>query len=41
MANSTEIKDAPRSGAKVGVGILAFVVGLIAILWIVKPVMGS
>ncbi len=40
MANSPEVKDAPQSGAKVGLGILAFIVGLFALLWIVKAFFG-
>ncbi len=40
MADSPEVKDAPQSGAKVGIGILVFVVGLFVILWIVKAVFG-
>ncbi len=40
MADSPEVKDAPQSGAKVGIGIILFIVGLFAILWIVKAVFG-
>ena len=40
MADSREVKDAPQSGAKVGIGILAFVVGLFVLLWIIKVVFG-
>ncbi len=40
MADSPEAKDAPQSGAKVGIGILVFIVGLFVILWIVKSVFG-
>jgi len=40
MADSREVKDAPQSGAKVGIGILAFIVGLFVLLWIIKVVFG-
>jgi len=40
MANAPEEKEAPQSGAKVGLGILGFIVGLFVILWIVKAVFG-
>ncbi len=40
MADSHDAKDAPQSGAKVGLGILAFIVGLFVLLWIVKAVFG-
>lgn len=41
MANSLETKDAPQqSGAKVGLGILAFIVGIFLLLWIVKVAFG-
>ncbi len=40
MANSPETKDAPQSGAKVGLGILGFIVGIFLVLWVVKIVFG-
>jgi hypothetical protein len=41
MAKSPEVNEAPKqSGAKVGFGILAFIVGLFVILWIVKAAFG-
>jgi hypothetical protein len=40
MADSRDVKDAPQSGAKVGIGILAFIVGLFVLLWIIKVVFG-
>ncbi len=40
MADSKEVKDVPQSGAKVGIGIVLFIVGLFALLWIVKAVFG-
>lgn len=40
MANLPEVQDKPQSGAKVAIGILAFIVGLFVLLWIVKAVFG-
>ncbi len=40
MADSKEVKDAPQSGAKVGIGILVLIVGLFVLLWIVKAAFG-
>ena len=40
MADSPEVKDAPQSGAKVGLGIVLFIIGLFAVLWIVKVAFG-
>jgi len=40
MADLHEEKNAPQSGAKVGLGILAFMVGLFVLLWIIKAVFG-
>lgn len=41
MAESRDVKDAPQqSGAKVGIGIVLFVVGLFVLLWIVKAAFG-
>jgi hypothetical protein len=40
MAESHRQKDAPQSGAKVALGILAFIVGLFVLLWIVKGIFG-
>jgi hypothetical protein len=40
MTSSPEPKGAPQSGAKVGIGIIAFIVGLFVLLWIVKAVFG-
>jgi hypothetical protein len=38
MAKLAETKDAPQSGAKVGLGVLGFIVGIFLLLWIVKIV---
>jgi hypothetical protein len=40
MTELRNVNDAPQAGAKVGFGILAFVVGLLVLLWIIKIVFG-